>query len=69
MDDIWTALSIIGALYRALRTTNLIENLNGLIAHCTRNVKRWEDGAMTLRWVGGALIDAKERFRKLRGHR
>jgi len=56
-------------LYRTLRTTNPIENLNGSIAHFTRNVKRWKDGSMVLRWVGGALSDAKGRFRKLRGHR
>jgi putative transposase len=63
------ALGISGALYRTLRTTNPIENLNGSIAHYTRNVKRWRDGQMTLRWVASALSDAKGRFRKLRGHR
>ena len=57
-----------GALYRTLRTTNPIENLNGSIAHHTRNVRRWKDGAMVLRWVASALSDARERFRKLRGH-
>jgi putative transposase len=63
------ALGITGTLYRTLRTTNPIENLNGSIAHYTRNVKRWRDGQMTLRWVASALSDAKDRFRKLRGHR
>ena len=63
------SLGIGGALYRTLRTTNPIENLNGSIAHFTRNVKRWKDGQMTLRWVAGALSDAKGRFRKLRGYR
>jgi len=62
-------LGIAGALYRTLRTTNPIENLNGSIAHYTRNVKRWTDGQMTLRWVASALSDAGGRFRKLRGHR
>ena len=62
-------LSITGALYRTLRTTNPIENLNGSIAHYTRNVKRWRDGQMLLRWVASALSDAKDHFRKLRGHR
>lgn len=62
-------LGIAGALYRTLRTTNPIENLNGSIAHYSRNVKRWRDGQMTLRWVASALSDAKDRFRKLRGHR
>lgn len=63
------APGITGALYRTLHTTNPIENLNGSIAHFTRNVKRWKDGQMTLRWIAGALSDAKSRFRKLRGHR
>ena len=62
-------LGITGALYRTLRTTNPIENLNGSVAHYTRNVKRWRDGQMTLRWVASAFSDAKGRFRKLRGHR
>jgi len=39
------------------------------VAHFTRNVKRWKDGQMTLRWIAGALSDAKGRFRKPRGHR
>ena len=71
LDDTLTVqrLGLTGALYRTLRTTNPIENLNGSIAHFTRNVKRWKDGQMTLRWVAGALSDAKARFRKLRGHR
>ncbi len=56
-------LGITGALYRTLRTTNPIENLNGLIAHFTRNVKRWKDGQMTLRWAAAALSDSKGRFR------
>ena len=42
-------------------------NLNGLIAHYTRNIKRWKDGAMTLRWVASALSDAAGRMRKLKG--
>lgn len=41
------ALGITSALYRTLRTTNPIENLNGSIAHYTRNVKRWREGQMT----------------------
>ena len=61
-------LGVTGALYRTLRTTNPIENLNGLIVHYTRNVKRWKDGLMTLRWVASALTDAAGRMRKLRGH-
>lgn len=70
LDETLTAqsLGVTGALYRTLRTTNPIENLNGLIVSYTRNVKRWKDGAMTLRWVASALSDAAGRMRKLRGH-
>ncbi len=60
-------LGITGSLYRTLRTTNPIENLNGSVARYCRNVKRWGDGQMVLRWVASALSDASMRMRKLRG--
>jgi putative transposase len=61
------AMGITGALYRTLRTTNPIENLNGSVAHYSRNVRRWKDASMILRWVASSLSDASGRFRKLRG--
>ena len=60
-------LGVTGSLYRTLRTTNPIENLNGLVASYTRNVKRRSDGTMVLRWVASALSDAAPRMRRLRG--
>jgi putative transposase len=63
------ALGIPGALYRTLRTTNPIENLNGSIARYVRNVKRWKNGQMIERWVASALQDAQDRFRRLLGFR
>lgn len=62
-------LGIDGALYLTLRSTNPIENLNGAVAHHTRNVKRWRDGQMVLRWVGAALLQATSGFRRVRGMR
>ena len=62
-------LGIDGALYRTLRSTNPIENLNGSVADYTKNVKRWRGGRMILRWVGAAVVEASKRFRKIRGHR
>jgi transposase-like protein len=64
-----TGLGIDGALYKTLRSTNPIENLNGLLAHYTRNVKRWKNGQMVLRWVGSALHEAATGFRCVRGFR
>jgi transposase-like protein len=63
------SLGIDGALYRTFRTTNAIENLNGLIAHYTRNVKHWSDGEMVLRWISTALHEASRGFRAVRGFR
>jgi hypothetical protein len=69
LDETLTAqqLGLSDALYRTLRSTHPIENLNGSIARYTRNVKPWRDGAMGLRWGAGALADAATRMRKLRG--
>ena len=60
-------LGVTGALYRTLRTTNPIENLQGTIRQVTRNVRRWRDGAMAVRWVAAALIEAESRFRRIKG--
>ena len=62
-------LGLQGALYRTLRSTNTIENLNGSVATYTRNVKRWRGGSMLLRWVSAAVLEASGRFRKIRGYR
>ena len=62
-------LGIEGALYRTLRSTNPIENLNGSIATYTRNVKRWQGGSMIVRWASAAVLDAEKRFRRIRGYR
>lgn len=61
-------LGITAALYRSLRSTNAIENLNGLAVRFTRNVRRWQGGQMLQRWIATALHQAAQRFRRLRGH-
>jgi len=60
-------LGIRGGLYCTLRTTNPIENLNGSVRKYVRNVKKWKDGAMVVRWVGSALNEASRHFRRIRG--
>jgi transposase-like protein len=62
-------LGVRDTLYRSLRTTNPIENLNGSIAHYCRNVRRWKDASMILRWVAFSLREASHGFRALRGFR
>lgn len=58
-----------GALYKTLRTTNPIENLNSSLARYTRNVKRWRGGMMIQRWACAALIEAQKSFRRVRGYK
>jgi len=55
-------------LERTLVTTNPIENLNGIIRHVTKRVRRWQSGEMVLRWVGASLNEASKGFRRLKGH-
>src|SRR5437867_8136974 len=63
------ALGIVGSLHQTLRSTNPIENMQGTIRRVTRNVKRWRDGAMVLRWVVTALMEAEKKFRRVKGYR
>ena len=62
-------LGLTGAPRRTLRSTNVIENLNGSVERYTRNVKRWRDGHMIQRWVASALVEAEKHFRRVRGCR
>lgn len=64
-----TRLGVTGWLYRCLRSTNLIESLNGQVAHFTHNVRRWRDGEMIVRWVATAVREAEKKFRRLKGHK
>ena len=52
-----------------MRSTNAIENLNGLVGHFVRNVRRWRNGRMLVRWIAAGLREGGRTFRRLRGHR
>jgi len=34
-----------------------------------RNVKRWRDGEMALRWTAAGMLEAERQFRKVIGYR
>jgi transposase-like protein len=63
------ALGVDKQLYRSLRSTNPIENLNRLVRKYTSNVTRWRNGLMVQRWVAMGLVEAEKNFRRLTGHR
>lgn len=33
-----------------------------------RNVKRWRDGQMALRWCAAGMLEAKKQFYRVQGH-
>jgi transposase-like protein len=56
-------------LRRSLACTNAIENMQGTIRRVTRNVKRWRDASMALRWAAAGMLEAKTCFRRLKAYR
>jgi len=52
-----------------LACTNIIENMNGTIRQVTRNVKRWRDASMALRWTAAGMMEAKKGFRRLMAYK
>jgi putative transposase len=71
LDEILTVvrLKLPMQLRRSLACTNIAENMMGTIRRVTRNVKRWRNGQMALRWVAAGMIEAAKGFRKLKAHK
>ena len=57
------------SLRRSLACTNIIENMMGTIRRVCRNVKRWRDASMALRWTAAAMQEATKGFRRLKARR
>ena len=56
-------------LYKSLRSTNPIESLQERIKSTARRVKRWRSGSMALRWAVSGMMEAEEKFRRVKGYR
>ena len=71
LDEILTVvrLKLPMQLRRSLACTNIAENMMGTIRRVTRNVKRWRNGKMALRWVAAGMMEAAKGFRKLKAHK
>src|ERR1039458_342306 len=61
LDEILTVnrLGLPAELRRSLACTNIIENMNGTVRRVCRNVKRWQNAGMALRWTAAGMIDRK----------
>jgi putative transposase len=60
-------LPISDRLRRSLATTNPIESLMSRSRHVQRNVKRWRNGKMMIRWMTAAVSEAARGFRRVKG--
>ena len=56
-------------LRRTLASTNPCESMIEIVRRTQRNVKRWQDGDMRLRWSAAGMIEAERQFRKIIGYR
>jgi putative transposase len=56
-------------LRRSLACTNSIENMMGTVRRVCRNVKRWRNAAMALRWTSAGMMEAAKGFRRLKAYK
>lgn len=71
LDEMLTVirLGLPDPLRRALGCTNAIESLMAVLRQVCRNVKRWRNARMALRWTGTAMLEAKKTFRSLKAYK
>src|SRR5215208_4771390 len=63
-----TRLGVRGRLKRTLASTNPCESMIETVRRIARNVKRWHNGDMCLRWTAAGMLEAETQFRRIIGH-
>ena len=71
LDEILTVnrLGLPAKLRRSLACTNSIENMMGTVRRVCRNVKRWRNARMALRWTAAGMMEAAKGFRRLKAYK
>jgi transposase-like protein len=71
IEELFTAarLGIIGSLATTVTTSNPIESMISIARATNRNVTRWRDGEMVLRWTAAGMINAERSFRRVKGYK
>jgi putative transposase len=64
-----TRLGLDGRLAKTLTTSNPIESMISIAKATNRNVTRWRDGQMVLRWTAAGMLNAERSFRRIRGYK
>lgn len=57
------------SLLRTFKSTNPIESMISIARDSHRNVKRWRNGRMALRWIAAGMLEAEKQFRRVNGYR
>ncbi len=60
-------LGIDGRLAKTLTTSNPVESMLSIARSTNRNVTRWRDGHMVLRWTAAGMLNAERSFRRIKG--
>ena len=63
-----TRLGVRGRLKRTLVSTNPCESMIECVRRTSRNVKRWRNGDMCLRWTAAGMLEAEAQFRRVIGY-
>jgi putative transposase len=61
-------LDVPPTLARTLHSTNPVESMIEICREHSKNVKRWRDGTMALRWCAAGMLEAGHQFRRVNGH-
>jgi putative transposase len=64
-----TRLGVTGSLLKTVMSTNPVESMIEIVRAHARNVKRWQDGDMRLRWAAAGMLAASAQFRRVKGYR
>jgi transposase-like protein len=71
LEEMFTVsrLGIDGRLAKTLTTSNPIESMISIARTTNRNVTRWKDGHMVLRWTAAGMLNAERSFRRIKGYK
>jgi len=71
LEEMFTVsrLGIDSRLAKTLITSNPVESMISIARTTNRNVTRWRDGHMVLRWTAAGMLNAERSFRRSKGHK
>lgn len=71
LEEMFTVsrLGIDGLLAKTLTSSNPIESMISITQRTNRNVTRWRDGQMVLRWTAAGMQNAESSFRRINGYK